>query len=144
MRHFHRLAACAATAVIALGTLSGTPASANEAFATRADPAVSYKFGPFVRRGVEMTENGVLTVRSDGCWRSLVEVMNASGRERSVSVVMRVADGRGRTVSNLVVIDNETLANADVVKTEAHGCDSALARNFPPRPHSVKRIFSVH
>ena len=64
MRHFHRLAACAATAVIALGTLAGTPASANEAFATRADPAVSYKFGPFVRRGVEMTENGVLTAAS--------------------------------------------------------------------------------
>ena len=65
MRHSHRLAAIAVSATLALASLGVAPASATRDFVEAANPAVSYKFGAFERRGVLMPANGVLTVGSD-------------------------------------------------------------------------------
>lgn len=133
-----------AAAFVAVLALSAVSARAADLIVVDGSPALKFVFGTFERRGVTLADQGVLVVRNDGCWRADMEVLNGSGYDSVVSVVMRFTTPRGRHYVDLVLLDSALMANATVLDIAAEGCSNALAAAFYDlQGYGVRRVFSV-
>ncbi|MEM8854903.1 MAG: hypothetical protein AAGD34_14465 [Pseudomonadota bacterium] len=135
-------------ALLAIGLTFGgswTTAQAADPVVSSGSPGLLYEFDAFSRRGVTIADNGLLEVRRDGCWNATMDVLNETDMDRSVTIIIRFHNRRGRHYTSLVVADGLDLgpvATSDVV---ASGCNARLARVFHRlRLHSVSRVLSVH
>lgn len=100
-------------------------------------------YGSVTRRGVA-AENGMLIVRSDGCYFSMVPVTNTRSHTVSVAVHYRVRGRHHRTLAHILA-HTATLAPGETATLETANCLPSLIGAYPAVvAGQVARIIRVH